>query len=65
MTPERKHRAANGALVEEYYWGGKLVVYIDHHATEQTYSEACAFVDSQAAAEPETPSEAAQETHDE
>lgn len=55
MSPDRKHRATNGVLVEEYYWAGKLAVYIDHHCTTQTYSEACAGVDAKAAAEPATP----------
>ncbi len=39
MTPDRKC-IVQGQLIEEYYWAGKLVVYIDHHAFEGTYSEA-------------------------
>jgi hypothetical protein len=31
MTPERKCKVTD-KLVEEYYWAGKMVVYIDHHA---------------------------------
>ena len=41
MMPERK-TWVDGKLVEEYYWSGKLVVYVDHHAVEQTYDEAIA-----------------------
>lgn len=41
MSPDRKI-VIGGKLVEEYYWAGKMVVYIDHYATEETYEEAVA-----------------------
>jgi hypothetical protein len=39
MTPDRKE-IVDGKKVEEYYWGGKMVVYIDNHFTEMTFEEA-------------------------
>ena len=39
MTAERKTEV-NGHRVEEYYWAGKMVVYIDNFSTEETYKEA-------------------------
>ena len=39
MTPDRKCWV-NGRLIEEYYWGGKMVVYVDHHAFEGSYGAA-------------------------
>ncbi len=44
MSPERKC-TVNGKLIEEYYWGGKMVVYVDHHAVEVTYAEAVEAVE--------------------
>lgn len=38
MTPERKIEI-DGHLIEEYYWAGKLVVYLDHRVIDQTYEE--------------------------
>lgn len=40
MSPERRKWIDN-KLVEEYYWAGKMVVYIDHHATKETFEQAC------------------------
>ena len=37
MSPERKE-TINGQLIEEYYWAGKAVVYLDHHLVEQPFS---------------------------
>lgn len=48
MSPEKK-KIINGYLVEEYWWAGKLVVYIDHHATEETYDEACNRLETETA----------------
>jgi len=39
MTPERKE-IIGSHKVEEYYWAGKKVVYIDNKATEETFDEA-------------------------
>lgn len=39
MTPERKYVALNGDKVEEYYWGGKMVVYVNNHASDKTFNE--------------------------
>lgn len=40
MQPERK-RDIGKHWVEEYYWAGKMVVYVDNHATEETFEKAC------------------------
>lgn len=39
MTPDRQE-VVNGHKVEEYWWGGEFVVYIDNLASELTYEEA-------------------------
>ncbi len=39
MRAERKE-IVHGHLVEEYYWAGKTVVYIDNRLTDLSYSEA-------------------------
>lgn len=36
MSPERKEMV-NGKLVEEYYWAGELIVYVDHYAATGRY----------------------------
>ena len=39
MTPERKI-IINGKLIEEYYWAGRMVVYVDHFLQrEKTYEQ--------------------------
>lgn len=30
----------NGHLIEEYWWAGSFVVYVDNCSTEETYEEA-------------------------
>ena len=40
MRPERKVITVNGHTIEEYYWNGKLVVYVDNHAYVGSYSQA-------------------------
>ncbi len=47
MNAERK-KEINGHLVEEYYWNGKTVVYIDNLLSEDTFEKAvvlCGIVD--------------------
>jgi hypothetical protein len=39
MTADRK-TIINGNKLEEYYWNGKMVVYINNHLTEMSYDEA-------------------------
>ncbi len=39
MMPDRKV-IVNKKLIEEYYWGGKMVVYIDHFSSDLTYDDA-------------------------
>ena len=31
----------NGIKVEEYYWNGKVVVYVDNQKVEGTFEDAC------------------------
>jgi hypothetical protein len=40
MSPERKE-IVNGKKVEEYYWAGKMVVYVNNYGVEMTFEEAC------------------------
>jgi len=40
MAPERSTEI-NGHLIEEYYWNGKMVVYVDHYRSNDTYEQAC------------------------
>lgn len=39
MSPERKTTIGK-VLIEEYYWGGRMVVYVDHYATDETFDQA-------------------------
>lgn len=40
MSPERKD-TIDGKKVEEYYWNGKLVVYVDNYSVDTTFEETC------------------------
>jgi hypothetical protein len=47
MTPERK-KIIGGYKIEEYYWNGKMVVYIDNQACDdQTFDEVCAGIEGE------------------
>ena len=39
MKPERKFVRKNGDKVEEYYWGGKVVVYVNNQLTNKTFND--------------------------
>ena len=39
MSPDRKVKI-NGHLIEEYWWTGEWVVYIDHTKSDMTYEKA-------------------------
>jgi|SaaInl7_200m_RNA_FD_contig_41_1180555_length_1261_multi_6_in_0_out_0_2 hypothetical protein len=39
MSPDRRTEV-NGNKIEEYYWAGKMVTYINNRAFEGTYEEA-------------------------
>lgn len=39
MSPDRKFVRENGDKVEEYYWGGKYVVYINNYATDKAFND--------------------------
>lgn len=38
MKPERS-KTINGKLVEEFYWCGKMVVYVNSRLSEQKYDD--------------------------
>ncbi len=40
MSPDRKE-IINGQKIEEYSWGGKLVVYANNYAVKSTFEETC------------------------
>ena len=40
MTPERTEKIY-GQLVEEFYWNGRMVVYVNNAKTEGTFDEVC------------------------
>ena len=40
MTPDRTI-TIDGNRVEEFYWAGRMVVYINNHSTEETFEQAC------------------------
>lgn len=44
MTPERS-KVIDGSRVEEFYWAGKMVVYIDSTLTGETFEQACKRLD--------------------
>ena len=39
MTPERK-KMIGWNKVEEYYWSGKMVVYVNNRLTEESFQHA-------------------------
>ena len=39
MNPARKEYA-NGQMVEEYYWNGRMIVYIDNKLSGETFDDA-------------------------
>lgn len=39
MTPNRRE-TCKGVKVEQYWWAGKNVVYLDHFATNYTFDRA-------------------------
>lgn len=45
MTPERK-TTINGVKIEEFYWAGKMVTYVDNHKVDRTYDEVVAEIRS-------------------
>lgn len=40
MQPDRR-KIIGEHKIEEYYWAGKKVVYIDNRLTEQPFDKAC------------------------
>jgi hypothetical protein len=46
MTPDKK-KTVNGRKVEQYYWAGKNVVYIDNCLFDGTFDEAVHRVETE------------------
>lgn len=44
MTPDRV-KVIDDNRVEEFYWAGKMVVYINNRATDETFEKACIRLD--------------------
>jgi hypothetical protein len=44
MSPDKK-KIINNQVIEQYYWHGKYVVYIDSKLTHLNFSEACIYVE--------------------
>ena len=44
MNPERTKKIGPHT-VEEFYWNGKMVVYVDNKTTEETFELACLGVE--------------------
>lgn len=40
MSPDRKKIIGN-VKIEEYYWAGKIVVYVDNHLSDLSFEDAC------------------------
>ena len=57
MRPERRS-VVDGQQVEEYYWAGKMVVYVDHHATDESFEAACRRLKENTDADNTPPTEA-------
>jgi hypothetical protein len=45
MSPDRK-QTVNGHAVEEFYWAGRWVVYVDGILSAQTFDQACKTLES-------------------
>lgn len=44
MEAERK-RIVKGHKVEEFYWNGRMVVYVDNCGTPGTFEDICALLE--------------------
>ena len=42
MSPDRKD-TINGHRIEEFYWAGRMVTYVDNQLTSASYDAACAL----------------------
>lgn len=40
MTPDRVKKVGKH-IIEEFYWAGKMVVYVDNRLTQQSFESAC------------------------
>lgn len=44
MSPERRKIIGN-RKVEEYWWAGRLVTYVDNHLSQHSFDEAVSIVE--------------------
>lgn len=45
MRPDRQ-KTVCGRKVEEFFWGGALVVYVDNHAVQTSFDTTCETIES-------------------
>ena len=38
MQPERK-KVVDGQKIEEFYWNGKMIVYVDNRLSDKAYDD--------------------------
>lgn len=50
MSPDRK-KVINGQRIEEFYWAGKFVVYVNNRASDLSFEEACRAAENQGVAD--------------
>ena len=50
MSPDRK-KVVNGQRIEEFYWAGKYVVYVNNCASDLSFEEACRAAEKQGVAD--------------
>ena len=51
MTPQRK-REINGHVIEEYYWHGEMVVYVDNQLVKESFEKAIERLEVNPTAQP-------------
>ena len=44
MSPE-KTKKIGPHLIEEFYWNGKMIIYVDNKKTNETFESACRGVE--------------------
>jgi len=47
MNPERQC-SINGFRIEEFYWAGDYIVYVNHGLVDGSYENACAIAEKNA-----------------
>lgn len=47
MDPSQT-KTINGVLIQQYYWNGRYVVYVDHRLVDRSFADACADAEASA-----------------